>query len=168
MVFAAVVAFGYNGSMIDPTDVEELIAQATQDRKRAYEAADAEYNAAVEAIRKVQVLLKRRLAPSNGSLIEPSTDGKRSSAAWPGLRRAIRDAIEQSPFGFALDDIMSYMQDVYAGVQVKRVAVSGELWRMNRKGEIGITERGSGNKPNIYAKAEAIATLPSPEAAARN
>lgn len=147
--------------MIELSDVDELLKQASVDRDRARALADAEYDATVEAILRIKKLLKRRAAsvPAVASAEAPPLsatppDVSRSNQRqWRGLRASIRESIAESPpFGFTLDDVMNYLTATYPRAVIKRVAVSGELWRMSRSGEIEILEKGTGNKPHTYVK----------------
>src|SRR4051794_25835122 len=151
--------------MLELSDVDELLAQAALDRQRGHAAVDAEYDATVEAIRRIKAMLARRSGAGSTSTVNDDLNGEAHPAEepspqpesgdqrpWPGLRAAIRESFERYPEGFTLDGVMDYLACFYSGATAKRVAVSGELWRMNRLGEIQILERGSGNKPHKYRK----------------
>jgi hypothetical protein len=150
--------------------IESLLASAAAKRENrrqaAYaelEAADRDYEADVEAIHRCQGLAPVSLAapvvptispepePPNGS---PPAKANGSHREWPGLRAAIRGAIAYTPNKFTLDDITMLISDRYPdkAETLRRVHVSGELWRMKRNGEIKVIEEGSGNRPSVYQK----------------
>ena len=141
--------------MLQLSDVQALLEQAEKDREKGHDAVEAEYKAAIGAIEKVQELVSRRnpfalLEPIPKELIEDNA-AVVSKIEWPGLRGAIREAIDVHPRQFTLDDVVHYLNIHYRHT-AKRVTVSGELWRMNRGREIDILIKGAGSKPNVYTK----------------
>jgi hypothetical protein len=147
--------------MIRIEDVDALLEQAEEDRRQRYAAADAEFAAVSAAVKKIKKMLLRRnpvaaipKLPESEQAPEHQIDHQKANVdPWPGLRAAIRHLISKYPELFTLDDVMQDLMNHYRQ-SPKRVIVSGELWRMNRNGELEIVEKGAGSRPNAYRKIE--------------
>lgn len=146
--------------MLQLSDLDPLIAQAEEDRRKAHAAADAEYAATVAAIQRIRLMLEKRSAsgdtvsPTPADLLPPKP--MLPNGHWPGLRGAIRQAVELKPKAFTLDDVVGFITSHYPQRNIKRIAVSSELWRMRKQGAIHVTEQGIGGDQNTYAKGGAL------------
>lgn len=149
------------------SDVQTLLEEVENDRKKRHADVDEDCNKKAAAIATVQTLLAGRDTINSPHILNSAetcppgrmpTPSEKSSPPtlndWPGLRKSVRDFVSRNPERFTLDDVVAEFSAVYPNIPVKRIAVSQELWRINHKKEIQIIRRGSGRTPHIYKKGE--------------
>ena len=86
--------------------------------------------------------------PPTQPRVSPNGNGRHE---WPGLRAAVRAAVNAKVGPFNLDDVMESLERHFQRhPSLKRSYVSAELWRMKRDGKTIVVEEGSGNRPATY------------------
>jgi hypothetical protein len=129
------------------------------DRKNAayaeIESADRDFVEDMAAIARLKSLSPAP-TPSTGTAQATSTQPKVPSNGngrheWPGLRAAVRAAVDAMVGPFNLDNVMGSLEYHFPRQSsLKRAYVSAELWRMKRDGKTVVVEEGSGNRPATY------------------
>jgi hypothetical protein len=149
--------------MVQASDINELLADALRDRELEIEAAHERYEKAIEAIKVVQSLLKRRdQVGAKTAAPQPVTESHAETASAPetvakngpgiSLRQSIRQVLEAHSGSFELDVVMQLLAKYFPGRTFSRNLVSGELYQLKKRGEIKIIKKGIGNLPNTYEK----------------
>jgi hypothetical protein len=154
--------------MIQVSDVDAFIDEAEQ-RKRALLSEIEICDAQIAAARQFRGVLAKgqhanslegpfaHLFPPSPRQHKPSPvingADTNSNGDWPGLRPVIR-RVSLGTEKFTLDNVLEFVGEHYPAQrkEIKRVAVSGELWRLCKNGEIKIVTPGKGRTPHVYTR----------------